>query len=107
MITRFAMFEGVIQAGKEAEFRAAILDQLLPKWQDFPGARAVRVCFTDDADDGAPAFPLIMEIDYDGREAVTTALNSPARTIGKNATEALLPRFFKGRIHHHVTTKAV
>ena len=65
MITRFAMFEGTIHAGKTDAFRAAILDELLPRWQAFPGARAVRVAFTDEADAGAPAFPLIMEIDYD------------------------------------------
>tara|TARA_R110002096_G_scaffold91621_10_gene207205 strand:- start:392 stop:715 length:324 start_codon:yes stop_codon:yes gene_type:complete len=107
MITRFAMFEGTIHAGKTDAFRAAILDELLPRWQAFPGARAVRVAFTDEADAGAPAFPLIMEIDYDDRAAVTAALNSDARTAGKEATEALLPRFFDGRIHHHITTKAI
>ena len=107
MITRYAMFEGSILDGKTAAFREAVLQELLPKWSAFPGARAVRVTFTDEADDGAPAFPLIMEIDYDDREAVTNALNSDARTAGKEATEALLPRFFEGRIHHHITTKAV
>lgn len=107
MITRYAMFEGTINAGQTDAFRAAVLDELLPKWQAFPGAMAVRVTFTDEADDGAPAFPLIMEIDYEDRAAVTTALNSDARTAGKEATEALLPRFFAGRIHHHITTKAV
>ena len=107
MITRFAMFEGTIHSGKEAAFREAVLDELLPKWEAFPGARAIRVVFTDEADQGAPAFPLIMEIDYDDKAAVEAALNSEARTAGKAATEALLPRFFEGRIHHHVTTKAV
>lgn len=107
MITRYAMFEGTIHAGKEDAFRTAVLDELLPKWRAFPGARAVRVTFTEEADEGAPDFPLIMEIDYDDKEAVATALNSPARTEGKAATEALLPRFFKGRIHHHVSVKAV
>jgi len=107
MITRYAMFEGTVKDGETAAFRAAVLDELLPKWEAFPGARTVRVTFTDEADDGAPAFPLIMEIDYDDRAAVTTALNSDARTAGKEATEALLPRFFEGRIHHHITTKAV
>jgi len=107
MMTRYAMFEGVINDGATAAFRTAVLDELLPKWQAFPGARAVRVTFTEDADEGAPAFPLIMEIDYDDRAAIEAALNSDARSAGKEATEALLPRFFTGRIHHHITTKAV
>ena len=38
-----------------------------------------------------------------GMEAVTTAQCSPARMAGKLATEELLPRFFDGRIHHHIT----
>jgi hypothetical protein len=101
------MFEGKIHAGQTEAFRAAVLDELLPKWQAFPGAEAVRVAFTDEADDGAPAFPLIMEIDYADRATVTSALKSDARTAAKAATEALLPRFFNGRIHHHITTKAV
>jgi hypothetical protein len=107
MITRFAMFEGTIHPEEESALCAAVFDELLPKWQAFPGARAVRVTFTEEADEGAPDFPLIMEIDYDNMEAVAAALNSPARTEGKAATEALMPRFFEGRIHHHVTTKAV
>lgn len=106
MITRYAMFEGTVNDGKADEFRAAVMAELLPKWQAFPGARSVRVTFTEDADEGAPSFPLIMEIDYGNRAAVVAALNSDARTAGKKATEALLPRFFTGRIHHHITTKA-
>ena len=107
MITRFAMFEGTIHAGKTDAFRAAVLDELVPKWQAFSGADAVRVAFTDEADDGAPNFPLILEIDYADRATVTAALKSEARTAAMEATEALLPRFFDGRIHHHITTKAV
>jgi hypothetical protein len=101
------MFEGTIHAGKTDAFRAAVLDELVPKWQAFSGADAVRVAFTDEADDGAPNFPLILEIDYADRATVTAALKSEARKAAKEATEALLPRFFDGRIHHHITTKAV
>ena len=107
MITRFAMFEGTIHAGKTDAFRAAVLDELVPKWQAFSGAAAVRVAFTDEADDGAPNFPLILEIDYANLATVTATLKSEARTAAKEATEALLPRFFDGQIHHHITTKAV
>lgn len=104
MITRYALFEGTVKEGLTEAFRAAVLEELLPKWQAFPGALAVRVTFADERDDGAPEYPLILAIDYPDRAAVTSALESPARTAGKAATEALLPRFFKGRIHHHITT---
>ena len=103
MITRYALFEGTIHPGKTEAFRQAVLTELLPKWLAFPGALAVRVTFADERDAGAPDYPLILAVDYPDRDAVTTALNSPARTAGKAATEALLPRFFDGRIHHHIT----
>jgi hypothetical protein len=35
---------------------------------------------------------------------VDRALASPARSEGKAATEAVLARFFTGRIHHHITS---
>ncbi|WP_179379373.1 hypothetical protein [Jannaschia marina] len=104
MITRYALFEGTVTEGQEAAFRAAVLEELLPKWKAFPGALAVRVTFGDARDPGAPEFPLILAVDYPDIAAVEAALASPARTEGKAATEALLPRFFEGRIHHHVTT---
>jgi quinol monooxygenase YgiN len=103
MITRYALFEGAINPGQTDAFRAAVLKELVPKWQAFPGALAVRVTFADERDDGAPEYPLILAVDYPDRAAVTTALNSPARQDGKAATDALLPRFFTGRIHHHIT----
>jgi hypothetical protein len=103
MITRYALFEGTINEGQTEAFRAAVMAELLPKWKAFPGALEVRVTFTEFHDDGAPEFPLILAVDYPDLAAVEAALNSPARLAGKAATEALLPRFFVGRIHHHVT----
>ena len=104
MITRYALFEGSIKPGLTDAFRAAVLEELLPKWKAFPGALAVRVTFAEARDEGAPEFPLILAVDYPDQAAVDAALASPARTEGRAATEALLPRFFTGRIHHHVTT---
>ncbi len=104
MITRYALFEGTIHHGLEAAFREAVLAELLPKWKMFPGALAVRVCFAESRDDGAPEYPLILAVSYPDLAAVATALASPARTAGKAATDAVLARFFTGRIHHHVTT---
>ena len=87
MITRYALFEGSIKNGQTEAFRAAVMQELLPKWKAFPGALEVRVSFAEFRDDGAPEFPLILAIDYADVAAV----------------EALLPRFFTGRVHHHVT----
>jgi hypothetical protein len=62
------------------------------------------VSLAEACDDGAPEYPLIVAVSYPDRAAVETALASPARSAGKTATDALLARFFTGRVHHHVTT---
>jgi hypothetical protein len=102
MITRYALFEGRIAEGQEAAFRAAVLAEVLPKWRAFPQALAVRVGFAESRDPGAPAYPLILAIDYPDLGAVEAALASPIRAEARAATEAVLARFFTGRIHHHV-----
>lgn len=103
MITRYALFEGSIRDGLEAEFRAAVLAELLPTWQAFPGASAVRISFAEERDEGAPGFPLILAVDYPDRAALDRALASAERLTSRAATERVLPRYFDGRIHHHVT----
>ena len=104
MITRYALFEGKIHAGQEAAFRQAILTEVMPKWKAFPGALAVRVCFAERRDEGAPEYPLILAISYKDLAAVDTALASAVRAESKAATEAVLARHFTGRVHHHITT---
>ena len=103
MITRYALFEGTVKTGQTEAFRAAVMDEILPKWKQFPGALDVRVSFAEARDDGAPEFPMILAINYPSLEAVEAALASPVRTQARAATESVLSRFFEGRIHHHVT----
>ncbi|MCM2292658.1 hypothetical protein NAC44_10030 [Allorhizobium sp. BGMRC 0089] len=103
MITRFAMFEGRVKPGETASFRDAVLSELLPLWQAFPGALAVRVSFSDARDEGAPEFPLILAIDYPDLATVEKALESPVRAQSRAVTQSVVARFFEGRIHHHVT----
>lgn len=104
MITRYALFEGTVRDGMAEAFRTAVLEELLPTWTAFPGATAVRVSFAEERDDGAPSHPLILAVDYPDREALSAALASPERRTSRAATERVLPRYFEGRIHHHVTT---
>lgn len=103
MITRYALFEGRIRDGLETQFRQAVLDELVPTWRAFPGARDVRVTFVEDRDEGAPQFVMILAVDYLDQAQLDQALASPERLISRAATERVLPRFFDGRIHHHVT----
>lgn len=103
MITRFALFEGKVKDGQTEAFRKAVLDEILPKWNAFPGALAVRVNFAEFRDEGAPEYPMILAISYPSLEAVEEAMASPVRSEARVATESVLTRFFTGRIHHHVT----
>ncbi|WP_337269195.1 hypothetical protein [Oryzifoliimicrobium ureilyticus] len=104
MITRYAFFEGQIHAGQTDAFRAAVLSEILPKWRAFPGALSVRVTFAESRDNGAQEYPLILAISYPDLASVDAALASPVRAESRAATEAVLSRFFTGKIHHHVTT---
>ncbi len=103
MITRFALFEGHVKPGETEAFRAAVLAEVLPHWNAFPGVLGVRVCFSNERDEGAPELPLILAISYPDRAAVDVALASPERALAKAATESVLARFFRGRVHHHIT----
>jgi hypothetical protein len=103
MITRFALFEGHIKPHDVEAFRAAILKDVLPHWNSFSGVITVRVCFENERDEGAPALPLILAISYPNRKAVDIALASPERALAKEATEAILARYFTGKVHHHIT----
>jgi hypothetical protein len=107
MITRYALFDGHVAAEAVAEFRAAVLDEILPVWRRFPGAQAIRVTFSDMRDEGAPEFPLILAIDWPDQATLDAFLAHPIRAEGRAATEAVLARFFVGRIHHHVTSAHV
>lgn len=102
MITRYALFEGKVNEGQEAAFRAPVTAEILPLWKRFPGALSVRVSYAVKRDDGAPEFPMILAVSYPDVAAVDAALASPIRTEARAATESVLARFFAGRIHHHV-----
>jgi hypothetical protein len=103
MITRFALFEGQVKPNDIEAFRAAILKDVLPHWNSFPGVLSVRVCFANERDEGAPELPLILAISYPNRIAVDVALASPERALAKAATDAILARYFVGKVHHHIT----
>ncbi|MFK7745591.1 MAG: hypothetical protein AB8B47_11090 [Roseobacter sp.] len=105
MITRFALFEGSIRSGKTEAFRAAVQDRLVPLWTQFPGNTDVRVMFSNERDEGAPEFPLILAISYPDTDTMNGALDSPARFQSKDVTGQIVEEFFDGRIHHHVTER--
>lgn len=103
MITRFALFEGSIHEGQTETFRINVLERLVPLWKQFPGNSEVKVMFSEDRDEGAPEFPLILAVTYPNIEAMEAALDSPARHKSKEVTGQIVAQFFEGKIHHHVT----
>lgn len=102
MITRYAFFDGTVHAGQEQAFQQAVMETLLPLWKQFPAALAVRVGFALERDEGAPAYPLVLAIDYPDQKAVAAALESPIRAISRKATQDILATYFTGHVHHHV-----
>lgn len=103
MITRFALFEGTVKSGQVDAFRSAVKERLVPLWTKFPGNTDVRVMFSEDRDEGAPEFPLILAISYPDTTTMDAALQAPARFQSKEVTGEIVAEFFDGRIHHHVT----
>ena len=89
MLTRYAMFQGHINDGQTLAFRAAVLDEVLPKWKAFPGVLAVRVCFAEARDDGAPELPMILAISYPERASVA-ALAAALMGLANAASTAAL-----------------
>lgn len=103
MITRYALFQGSVKEGQTDAFRAFTLDNLVPLWKQFTGAKEVRVMFSEERDEGAPEFPLILAISYPDMAAMESALESPARFKSKEVTGQMVEKYFDGIIHHHVT----
>ena len=101
MIIRYALFEGKIHEGREAEFRAFVKERLVPLWTQFPGAEEVRVLDGTDRDAGAPHYAMALAIRYPDMGACNKALASPVRAQSRAVTGELL-KLFTGTVHHHV-----
>lgn len=101
MIIRYALFEGTIHEGREADFRTFVRDRLVPLWTRFPGAEEVRVQHGLERDEGAPHYAMVLAIRYPDMAAVQRALSSDVRSTSREVTGELL-KMFEGRVHHHV-----
>jgi hypothetical protein len=101
MIIRYALFEGTIHQGREAEFRAFVKERLVPLWAQFPGAEEVRVLDGTDRDEGAPVYAMALAIRYPDMETCNKALASSVRVQSREVTGELL-KLFTGKVHHHV-----
>ena len=91
MITRYAVFSGELQTGKESQMRTYVNNVLAPLWRQFTGAHVVRVLFQVEQDPEGPTIPLVLAISYADETAMQRALESPARYESRD----LLPDFYR------------
>jgi hypothetical protein len=101
MFIRCAFFEGHVKAGKEAEFKLFVRENLVPLWTQFPGAEDVRVMHQTDSDTPEPHYALVLAIRYPSLLAIEKALASDVRSQSRDVTQNLI-KLFEGRIFHTV-----
>ena len=106
MLTRTAIYEGTIKAGREDEFFRQVENRLDPIWRQFPHVRAVRVQRVVEPDADAPPIAMIMEMDFPSREAMRDSLASPIREASHALTMEVMS-LFEGRFYHLVTEPSV
>ena len=102
MLTRTAIYEGTIKAGREGEFFRRVRDELEPLWRRFPNVTAVRVQRTRTMDKDARPIAMILEMDFPNMTAIDECLASPIRPESHEATEKVMT-LFDGRFYHYVT----
>ena len=101
MLTRTAIYEGTIEAGREEEFFRRVESELEPLWRRFPGVKAVRVQRTRKADPDCRPIAMILEMDFEDMAAVERCLASKIRPESHAATEEVM-KLFDGRFYHLV-----
>ena len=106
MLTRTAIYEGTVQAGKEDEFFQRVCEELEPMWRRFPNVTAVRVQRTVKSDDDARPIAMILEMDFPDAKAIDECLASSIRPESHAATEKVMT-LFDGRFYHYVTEATV
>lgn len=101
MLTRTAIYEGEVRAGREAEFFRRVHDELVPLWRRFPHVTAVRVQRVRTTDPDARPVAMILEMDFPDQAAIDASLASSVRDEARAATQAVMT-LFEGRYYHLV-----
>jgi len=102
MLTRYAIFQGTIRPGMEADMRAYVIDVLAPLWRQFDGAHTVRVMFGVEQDPDGPEFPLVLAITYADAAAMARGLASPARYESRDLLPGFFAKYLDGKLLHYV-----
>lgn len=99
MIVRCAYFEGNVEEKDREKFSKTIVESVLPMMAKMPGVKEVRVRWSREIDEGAPAYFMVLEHFYDSLEALHSALESDVRQKVWAAQDPVMP-LFKGRVFH-------
>ena len=99
MLTRTAIYEGVVRSGHEDEFFRRVRDELEPLWRRFPNVTAVRVQRMQSADPDARPIAMILEMDFPDLAAIEACLASSIRPESHQATVEVM-KLFDGRFYH-------
>lgn len=101
MLTRVAIYEGVVEAGGEDAFFADVKARLEPIWRSFPNVLDVRVQRVTQSDPGAIPIAMVLEMDFADMAAIDQSLASDIKTRSHALTlEVLKP--FSGRFFHFI-----
>lgn len=101
MLTRVAIYEGVIEPGGEDAFFADVKARLEPIWRSFPNVLDVRVQRVTASDPGAIPIAMVLEMDFADQAAIDQSLASDIKTRSHALTlEVLKP--FSGRFFHFI-----
>jgi len=106
VLTRTAIYQGRVQAGREDEFHRRVRDELQPLWQRFPKVTAVRVQRVVAADPDAVPIAMILEMDFPDMAAIDACLASSSRPESHAATVEVM-KLFDGRFYHLITEATV
>lgn len=106
MLTRTAIYEGIIRRGHEDEFFRRVRDELEPLWRRFPHVIAVRVQRMQSADKDARPIAMILEMDFPDMAAIEDCLASSIRPESHAATVEVM-KLFDGRFYHFVAEATI
>ncbi len=101
MYVRCAYFEGTVAAENRERFDRFFDEEVIPMITRFPNLRRVRLLRGEWFEEGAPGIYQTIELTFDSKEDVDTALASEARTRNvENMKKSGIMDLFDGRLYH-------
>jgi len=103
VITRFAIFEGKVRQGREADMRRFVEERLAPLWREFAQAVKVEIQFGEVQDPNGPIIPLMLAITYKDEAGMQAGLDSGPRYESRDLLPEFYEEFFEEvRLFHYV-----